>query len=498
MRFPRFAIALSVLGAVACGPTYVVQGTPRPVPQPAPEAPRVPPLEVSILRSEEGRVLIQTSREAYVAVFEIVPGRGVSLVYPGVMRQRNVQYTGLSWLDVYWTMRPDYRFASSDTRYIYAVASDTPLRLDDEAYDQRYLQRVLGSAYWSSSPNATVRAIAREFVRVQPDEWWGEAMTTMALMSPRVTAVIRLARVYCPDGNVFEVRDDLIDRVWCPARRGGPRRGERPGAAQPDSVFNSTGRRIPRHMDPTSRTPIFRVPAATEVGQQQGQPTDQPRNQPRNVPGYPRTQPQNPPQTPAGGGNNPPPPAQTPPQMQPPQNQPPQNQPPQDTTTRGDDHHDNGRRAHGDPRNADPRGNGNGYGNGGRNTPPTTQPPTAGNPPAATPPQSTPQPQQQGQPQDQPHGQAQSQPGNNGQGQSGAHGNPGNNGNAGNGANASSPGNSGNAGNDHGKSANEVRPGHNDVPKTMPAAIRNRLPQAKADDKGKKTASDSTSDKKKP
>lgn len=384
MRFPRLLVALSVVGAAACGPTYVVQSPPGSVPQRAPEPPRMPPMEVSIVRADENRVLIQTSRQAYIAVFEVVPGRGVSLVYPASLRPRNVQQTGLTWVNVYWTMRPDYRFTSSDTRFIYAVASDTPLRLDDDDYDARHMQRALGSAYWSSSPNVAVRAIAREFVRAQPDEWWGEDMTSMPLMSGRITAAIRLARVFCPDGSIFDVRDDMIDRVWCPARRGGPRPGERPGAAQPDSVFSSNGRRVARKVNPASRTPVFRVPAGTEVGQQQGQPTTQPDN-PRAEPAFPRTQPQDPVQ-------------KQPPTM-----------PSEDPNAQDKDHHDNGRRAHGDPRDADPRGNGNGYGNGGRSTP-STQPPSQGNPPANNPPQS--QPQQQGQPQSQPK----TEPGNNGQG----------------------------------------------------------------------------------
>ena len=444
MRFPRLLVALSVVGAAACGPTYVVQSPPGSVPQRAPEPPRVPPMEVSIVRTEENRVLIQTSRQAYIAVFEVVPGRGVSLVYPASLRPRNVQQTGLTWVNVYWTIRPDYRFASSDTRYIYAVASDTPLRLDDDDYDARHMQRALGAAYWASSPNVAVRAIEREFVRAQPDEWWGEDMTSMPLMSGRVTVAIRLARVFCPDGSIFDVRDDMVDRVWCPARRGGPRPGERPGAAPPDSVFSSNGRRIARRMDPSSRTPVFRVPAGTEVGQQQGHPVNQPQNPPAE-PAFPRTQPQDPP-------------VKQPPSM-----------PSQDPNAQDKDHHDNGRRAHGDPRDADPRGNGNGYGNGGRNTPPA-QPPSQGNPPANTPPANNPpannppannppannppqsQPQQQGQPQ--------AQPGNNGQGNG---------------------------------QGNSAKPDHADAPKPgIGAILKNRGPQAKQD---KKQASDSTADK---
>src|SRR5690348_11301739 len=305
-------LTVSAIGLSACGPTYVVQSPPQPAPQRVPVPPRVQPLEVNIVRPEDGRLLIQTSRPAYVAVFEVIPGRGVALVYPGPYRPRDVMLTGLSWVNVDWTMRSDYdrRFASSDTRYVYAVASDTPLRITDQAYDREYLQRELGGAYWSSNPNTTVRAISREFVRSQPDEWWGEDTYSMPLASPRVTVTIRLARVYCPGGVYFDVRDDLADRTWCPGRV--VRVGERPVAVQPDSVFGSNGHRLPRHVEPP-RAPVYRVPTGTEVGQQQGEPVP-----PRNpVPFPPRGQPANP-QMPA---------ANQPPQAQPPQNQPPQTQP---------------------------------------------------------------------------------------------------------------------------------------------------------------------------
>ena len=440
MRFSRHLLAFAVVGTAACGPTYVVQQPPSQAPQRVPPPPRVQPLEVNIVRPDEGRVLVQTSRPAYVAVFEIVPGRGVSLVYPRPYRPRDVMLTGLTWVDVYWTMRPDYdrRFASSDTRYIYAVASDTPLRLTDEDYDRSRLERRLGTTFWSQSPNATVRAISREFVRAQPEEWWGEDMYAMTLTSTRVTVTIRLVRVYCPGGEIFDVREDLVNRIWCPARRGGystPRGTDRPVAMQPDSV-TSNGRRVPRHMDPSQRTPVFRVPPAVDVGQHNQPQTNQPQTPVQNPP---QTQPTTPPQTQ--------PPQNQPPQTQPPQSPPPQN-PPQDP--RGKDHDDNGRRAHGDPQNADPRGNGNGYGNGGRDKPATQPPPS-------TPTQSNPQPQQQGQPKNDDHG------------------------------------------NDKGKNPNEAKPDHSDAPKTgIGAFIKARGPQnQKQDDKDKKAASDST-DKKKP
>lgn len=505
MRFSSL-LTLAALGLAACGPTYVVQSPPGSAPERVPAPPRVEPLGVNIVRPDDGRVLVQTSRPAYVAVFEIVPGRGVSLVYPRPYRPRDVMLTGLNWVDVYWTMGPSYdrRFASNEARYIYAIGSDTPLNISDAAYDRGYLERELGDAFWSASPNVTVRAIARVFVRAQPDEWWGEDMYSMPLTrDPRVTVTIRLARVFCPGGVYFDVRDDLADHIWCPARSSRP--GGRPVAMQPDSVF-SNGRRIPRHVDPSARTPIFRVPTPTDVGQQQGEPRGTP-NFPRREPPNPRMPDVNQPgenhpgQNPPGQqpGQNPPPPYQ-PPQSQPPQNQPPQTQPqtpptsqpgqpqPGDQTGGNSGHDNNGRRAHGDPRNADPRGNGNGYGNGGREQPGTQAPVTQ--PPANTPSQSNPQPQQQGQQQGQSHA-PQTQPGNGHQ----DHGNsnPGNSGNAGNTGNSSDHGN--------GRGPQNAKPNHDETSAPAPSKpglsslLKNRGPQAQKQSE-KKPDSDSTAKKK--
>lgn len=461
MRFSSSLLTIAALGLAACGPTYVVQSAPQPAPQRVPTPPRIDPLEVNIVRPEDGRVLIQTSRPAYVAVFEIIPGRGVSLVYPAPYRPRDVTLAGLTWVDAYWTMSGyDRRFASADTRYVYAIASDTPLRISDADYDRAYLERELGSAYWSSSPNVTVRAISREFVRSQPDEWWGEDMYSMPLVrDPRVAVTIRLARVYCPGGVYFDVRDDLADHIWCPARVTRP--GGRGVPLQPDSVFASTGHRVPRRVAPGAHTPIFRVPTPTDVGEQQGEPRP-----PQNPLPFPRREPQNPQM----------PPGNQPPQQQPPQNQPstqpPQNQPgqtqPQDPDGDARVHDNNGRRAHGDPRNADPRGNGNGYGNGGREQP-------GSQPPATTPP-STP-------------AQSNPQPGNGNQ----DHGNS----NHGSSANTGNTGNSADHGN--GKGPDGAKPTHDAAPAPkggITAILKNRGPQAQKQP-DRKPASDST-DKKKP
>ena len=99
MRSPLVVLAL--LGIAACvGPgTYTVVPATRPTPAPAPAPVQsLRPLEITIVRPEAGKLLVQTNRAAYVAVFEIVPERGVALIYPTTARQQSSRVAGLSWL----------------------------------------------------------------------------------------------------------------------------------------------------------------------------------------------------------------------------------------------------------------------------------------------------------------------------------------------------------------------------------------------------------------
>ena len=339
MRLARQSLALlSMLLLPGCVPATNVAVTPAPTRRPPPPQ-HIVPLEVAVVRSEAGRLLVQTNRPAYVALFEIVPERGVAVVYPASVRQRNVVLSGLTWVATYWTIPAssyDRRVTSTayQPRYVYAVASDMPLRLTDDSYDATYMRRVLGSAYWASNPYAAVRALSRQFVRPQPDEYWGEDLYAVPATTGR--APYAVARVYCPDGSVFEVREELAGRAWCPPRvrvGGGPPRVEdqpgRGGAAAPDSVLASNGKPVSRRpFDPGAGRPVYRVPEPTRM--------DPPRV--TDAPGQ------------GSGGDR-----------------------GADKSDKARDerekaekeHDDNGRRAHGDPQNADPRGRGNGVGNGG-------------------------------------------------------------------------------------------------------------------------------------
>ena len=216
MRSPLALLAMLSIAACVGPGTYTV--VPQSTPAPVVQRPAVSPMEVTIVRPEAGKLLVQTNRAAYLALFEIVPDRGVALIYPTNARQQNMRMAGLSWLPIGWTMAP----ASNDrgrygerVRHVFALASDRPFRLSDEAYDDAYMRRVLGSAaYRASDPEYTMRALTRHFLRVMPTEEWGQDLYTLETLSSRPP--YRLVRVSCPDGSIYEVREEVALRMVLP------------------------------------------------------------------------------------------------------------------------------------------------------------------------------------------------------------------------------------------------------------------------------------------
>jgi hypothetical protein len=285
MRSPTAILAGILLAACASGTRVVyvptpVSSAPAPAPAPAPAARVIPapmpPVGVTIVRVDDSRLQVSTNQPAYLAVFEIVPNRGVTLVYPASARQRQMPLAGSSWLNVSWRsargiVDDDDRNARGRQRppvhHVYVVASERPLRLTDNAFDDGKLAGMLGVRLTrAADPYETMAALSRRFVPPGADDDWGEDVYTMDVARPVVTA--RVARIYCPDGSVVYVRDDMADRAVCPWRAQG-----RPNAPapRPDSVVASNGRRVPRSMDPGPAR-VFRVPAPAEAPN--GRPTN--------------------------------------------------------------------------------------------------------------------------------------------------------------------------------------------------------------------------------
>ena len=239
MRTPLAVLAASALLACSSGTRIIYVPTPAPAPvsasapapAPAPRAVPVPPrpVAVSIVRVDEHRLLMRTNQPAYLAVFEIVPNRGVTVVYPASPRQRQLALSGSHWLNVSFdsergddegTARDDRRRRSA--HHVYAIASARPLRLTDAAFDDAGLRAMLGSrAYRATDPAVTMTALSRRFVATAVDEDWSDDVYTIDMMRQRVQ--------------------------------------------RPDSVVASNGRPVRERMAPASPR-VFRVPPSTDAG----------------------------------------------------------------------------------------------------------------------------------------------------------------------------------------------------------------------------------------
>jgi hypothetical protein len=264
----RIAIlAAFTLGACAPGAVVVV----RQPPPPPPPRPRIEPLEVTLGRPIRGHMIVQTNRPSYVALFEIVPDRGVALLAPAYAHQRTWVLVGLNWVPVSWSVQSALYYGRPATtsvpaRWVYAIASDEPLQLPDEAFRPGYLRRVLGPvAYRASNPYVTMRAIARAFVPAVVDEAWAE--DAYAIPATHSSDAYRTVRIYCANRTVYEVPEEMAHRVWCPVQRAPGSTTVRSAPTRPDSVVATNGQRARRL--PSSwpaRTPIDRVqePPRTE------------------------------------------------------------------------------------------------------------------------------------------------------------------------------------------------------------------------------------------
>ena len=256
----RILLAIAAFAACTPGTVIVVRepvSNPRPAPRPAPAPTPAPaplaPLEVDIGRPHRGQLVVQTNRPAYVALFEIIPDQGVTLVHPSSARERRFMISGPRRMPVWFdearvTPAASRGVAHQPVRYIYALASDEPLNITDEAFHAAYLRRVLGPVtYRGAHPYSTMRAIAGRFAPNVRDEKWAEDV--IVIDARRRAEPQHVARVYCPGGVVIEIPEEIADRAWCPGRRGGPPAAGQPVAdepppTRPDSVKGNNGRRV--------------------------------------------------------------------------------------------------------------------------------------------------------------------------------------------------------------------------------------------------------------
>lgn len=124
------------------------------------------PLEAYITSAATGRPLFHVNRPAYVAMFYIAPGQGVSMLYPGFGsgslsgRVFAGSHFAGGRINNGWQYVPT-RMSFGGPRYYFLIASDRPLNIDQFGSFGDGLSSRLGTHFASFSGFSTMEQIAR-------------------------------------------------------------------------------------------------------------------------------------------------------------------------------------------------------------------------------------------------------------------------------------------------------------------------------------------------
>ncbi len=195
---------VALLSACAAQPAYT-PSDPYPV-----ESGYSTPIRARIV-DVTGQISITTNRPAYVAVFEVVPGEGVGLLYPAYRGERNYLSSGYSTLMIsqsrsyysYFQARPANRRA---VRYLYLIASDTPLRLSQLVGQPGALRRSLGlNRFASSNPYGVMSDLQDMVLPYGGSANWSDDVYVVYPQQSYQTryASTQWVRVRCADGRVL-------------------------------------------------------------------------------------------------------------------------------------------------------------------------------------------------------------------------------------------------------------------------------------------------------
>ena len=137
------------------------------------------PLEARVFPPYYGSISFTLNKPAYVALFEVVPGQGISLVYPlsgqSQFVDREVTWQSLSFVPQRW-MYTNASLAGpvgGPARYFYLVASERPLDIERMRDDAGSVRRTLGiNRYSALRPYDTMEDLAFMVVpRIEDDRW---------------------------------------------------------------------------------------------------------------------------------------------------------------------------------------------------------------------------------------------------------------------------------------------------------------------------------------
>lgn len=169
--------------------------------------PRHRPLEARIAPGDVSsrQVRFHLSRPAYAAVFEVIPGGGVSVLYPtpadADRRLRSGWHSPSGWARRGgWRdgFRTHYR-----PRYLYLVASERPLRVDRFARSPYALRQALGpNAFASHDPRRTMAMLDDLVLAGTFDQEW---TSDVYVQWPEERRREELVAYRCSNGGVIHV-----------------------------------------------------------------------------------------------------------------------------------------------------------------------------------------------------------------------------------------------------------------------------------------------------
>lgn len=151
---------------------------------------------------------IFVNREAYVAMFEIVPGRGVTMVYPYSRAEgfaSDVHRANLAvQLGRQYYFSDPFGFANFQPRYYYAIASVAPLNLARLQSSLGAMRRILGRMYASYRPYDVIDRLTELVVPMQVDEDWATDLF-LDWPVPPTPRIVAYRLVQCANGRVIQV-----------------------------------------------------------------------------------------------------------------------------------------------------------------------------------------------------------------------------------------------------------------------------------------------------
>ena len=205
------SLSLGILAAAAVGCASALR-----VEDAEPEGPPAMSVWIWYPSGSSSVVPLFVNREAYVAMFEIVPGRGVTMLYPRTSSQvvaSDAHYVDLAVQPGRGLYHTDpFGLASAQPRYYYAVASAEPLHLSRLLASLSTMRRALGRIYASYRPYDVIDRLTLWVVPEQADEDWATDLFVAWPMPSRGPAVLAqaypLRLITCANGRVIEVPRD--------------------------------------------------------------------------------------------------------------------------------------------------------------------------------------------------------------------------------------------------------------------------------------------------